>query len=294
MQGYSSDQSGQMKRPSSAFAGGAVAFALFFSIASMGYAQSTLERAKADGSVRIAIANAQPYAGINPDGTVSGAAPEIAIAVLKKMGISNVEPTIVEYGAMIPGLQANRFDIVTAGLDINPERCAVVIYSEPDVCSTWSLAVKSGNPLGLKSLADIAGNPQVKVSVCGGCSEQNMLLEAGVSSEQIIVATDEQGSFKLLQDGRIDAYPYPTSSINALMAKANDPNIEMTGLLPDVRAGCAGAAFRQSDRDFRDEYDAALKSLKESGELEAILAKYGFAAEPAKSMTREQLCEAPN
>lgn len=257
-------------------------------------AEGTLERALKESKVRIAIANAQPYAGVEPDGRPSGAAPDVAIAVLKLMGIKDVEATIVDYGAMIPGLQSNRFDIVTAGLNLNPQRCSAVIFSEPDVCSTWSMAVKKGNPLKLRSIADIAANPNVKVSVCGGCIEQKMLLDGGVKPEQIVVANDEQTSFELLTSGRIDAYPYPTSSINALMAKSGDAGVEMTGLLPDASASCAGAAFRQSDKDFRDAYDVALLQLKESGDFDTILSRYGFAAEPAKTMTREGLCQAPN
>ncbi|MGE0242163.1 MAG: transporter substrate-binding domain-containing protein, partial [Parvibaculaceae bacterium] len=99
------------------------------------------------GYIRIAIGNEPPYTGINPDGTVTGASPDMARAVFKKMGIPDVSASVSEMGAMIPGLQANRFDAVTAGMFIKPERCQAVSFSEPILCDTIAFAVKKGNPL---------------------------------------------------------------------------------------------------------------------------------------------------
>jgi polar amino acid transport system substrate-binding protein len=59
--------------------------------------------------------------------------------------------SISEYGAMIPGLQAGRFDLVTAGLFIKKERC-----------DAESFAIKKGNPLGLKSFGDIASSDSAR------------------------------------------------------------------------------------------------------------------------------------
>ena len=36
--------------------------------------------------------------------------------------------------------------MVSAGLFIKPERCAAVIFSEPDLCDVEAFAVKKGNP----------------------------------------------------------------------------------------------------------------------------------------------------
>ncbi|MES0885434.1 transporter substrate-binding domain-containing protein, partial [Roseibium sp. SCP14] len=74
-------------------------------------------------------------------------------AVLNELGIQNVEAVVVDYGAMIPGLLAGRFDMVAAGLYIKPERCQAVVFSEPDVCDAEAFAVKAGNPKGLNNYA---------------------------------------------------------------------------------------------------------------------------------------------
>ena len=54
-------------------------------------AQTTLERAKADGYIRVGFANEAPYGFATPDGTLTGESPEVVKAVLNKMGIAEVD-----------------------------------------------------------------------------------------------------------------------------------------------------------------------------------------------------------
>ncbi|MBA3518588.1 MAG: transporter substrate-binding domain-containing protein, partial [Rhizobiales bacterium] len=86
-------------------------------------AQSTLEKAKADGYIRVGFANEAPYGFATPDGKLTGESPEVVRAVLAKMGINQVDGVLTEFGSLIPGLQAGRFDIIAAGMFINPKRC---------------------------------------------------------------------------------------------------------------------------------------------------------------------------
>ena len=96
------------------------------SAASSGFADdnSRLEELRKQGFARIAIANEPPFTQVDASGTVSGAAPDVARAVFKLLGVGDVVASLSEYGGMIPGLQAGRFDAVTAGYYIKPERCA--------------------------------------------------------------------------------------------------------------------------------------------------------------------------
>ena len=102
----------------------------------------TLDDLKAQGFARIAIANEPPFTAVAADGTVSGAAPDVAREIFKRLGVNEVVASISEYGAMIPGLQAKRHDAITAGLFMKPERCEAVAYSEPVLCDAEALFVK--------------------------------------------------------------------------------------------------------------------------------------------------------
>ncbi len=159
----------------------------------------------------------------------------------------DIVASISEYGAMIPGLQAGRHDAVTAGLFMKPERCAAVAYSEPVLCDAEAFLVKKGNPKGFKSYADIAKDPKGTIGAPGGGTEEKLALEAGVPRDRVIVVPDGQSGLKMLQDGRIDVYSLPVLSINDLVKKANDPNLEVVAPVEGAPVYCDGAAFRKQD-----------------------------------------------
>ena len=251
-----------------------------------------LAELKEQGFARVAIANEPPFTAVAADGKVSGAAPDVAREVFKRLGVGDIVASISEYGAMIPGLQAGRHDVITAGLFMKPERCAAVAYSEPILCDAEAFALKKGNPLGLKSYKDIADNPDAKIGAPGGGTEEKLALEAGVPRDRVIVVPDGQSGLKMLQDGRIDVYSLPVLSINDLVSKASDPSIEVVAPVEGAPVYCDGAAFKKGNEALRDAFDVELAKLKESGEFAKIIEPYGFSAAAAMSTTREKLCAA--
>lgn len=257
-------------------------------------AEGRLDELKEQGFARIAIANEPPWTEIKPDGKVAGAAPDLARAIFEKLGVPEIVASVSEYGAMIPGLQARRFDIVDAGLFIKPERCRAVIFSQPNLCDAEAFAVKAGNPLNLTSYKDIADNSDARVGAPGGGTEERLALEAGVPRDRVIVVPDGQSGIKMLQDGRIDAYGLPTLSIHDLVERANDANLAMVTPVENTPIFCAGAAFNKNDTDLRDAYDRVLAEMKESGEFAKIVEPYGFPAEAASRVTRDDLCGSAN
>jgi polar amino acid transport system substrate-binding protein len=254
--------------------------------------ENKLEELKAQGFARVAIANEPPFTAVGADGKVSGAAPDVARVIFQKLGVLEIVASISEYGAMIPGLQAGRHDVVTAGLFMKPERCAAVAYSEPVLCDAEAFLLKKGNPKGFQSYADIAKDPTGTIGAPGGGTEEKLALEAGVPRERVIVVPDGQSGLKMLQDGRIDVYSLPVLSINDLASKANDPNLEVVAPVEGAPVYCDGAAFRKGDEALRDAYDVELAKMKESGEFAKIIEPYGFSAAAAMSTTREKLCAA--
>ena len=254
------------------------------------HAEGALERLKEQGYARVAIANEPPWTAIKPDGKVTGAGPELSREIFKRLGVPEVEASVSEYGAMIPGLQARRFDIVDAGLFIKPERCRAVIFSEPNLCDAEALAVKQGNPKGILTYADIAAS-DARVGVPGGGTEERLALQAGVPRDRAVVVPDGQSGIKMLQDGRIDAYALPTLSIRDLLSKADDQNLEIITPVKDTPVFCAGAAFNKEDTHLRDAYDRVLAEMKQSGDLAKVVEPFGFPAEAASLTTREALCE---
>lgn len=251
-----------------------------------------LEQLKEQGFARIAIANEPPFTAVAADGKVSGAGPDVAKAVFERLGVPEVAASISEYGAMIPGLQARRHDVVTAGLFMKKDRCDAVAYSEPILCDAEAFLVKKGNPKGLNTYGDIAAHADATIGAPGGGTEERLALDAGVPRDRVVVVPDGQSGLRMLQDGRLDVYSLPVLSISDLMRLANDDSLEMIAPISDAPVYCDGAAFRKGDEALRDAFDVELAKLKESGEFAKIVEPYGFSAAAAMSTSREKLCAA--
>ncbi len=59
---------------------------------------------------------------------------------------------LTEFGSLIPGLQAGRFDIIAAGMFVNPKRCEQVQFSEPTYGIGQAFLVAEGQPEGHRRL----------------------------------------------------------------------------------------------------------------------------------------------
>ena len=134
-------------------------------------AQTTVEDLTKQGYARLAVANEPPITEVKPDGTVTGGAVEIARATLKLMGVNDVTAVVSPFGGMIPGLQASRFDMITAGMFMRPERCQAILFSEPDICDAQGILTTKANAEKLKSYADIV-SAGIKIGVIPGSHGQ--------------------------------------------------------------------------------------------------------------------------
>lgn len=248
----------------------------------------TLERMRTQGYARLAIANEPPYTKVETDGTIAGAEPEIAAAVLERLGIPEVQGVVTPYASMIPGLQADRWDMITAGLFMKESRCKEVAYTEPVIVSTESFLVEEGNPQDLRTVAD-AKQEGLDVAVLPGAFEEGILKAADFPSGQIVHVPDARSGVDALKAGRADAFLLPTLSL----AEIKPEGFDITPPIPDAPRTGSGAAFRKSDVALRDAYNEELAAFKETPEFEAILTKWGFSAEAVEGTTAEELCQNP-
>ena len=268
-------------------------FFIILGFAQISYAESdTLKRLKEQGYATVAVANEPPYSDIKSDGYVTGAAPDVARAVLEVLGVDEIRAQVIMYGAMIPALQARRVDMATSGLYIKPGRCESIIYSEPDLCGAEAFAVPAGNPNNLLTYEDIAANPDLKMTTCAGCAEEKYALDRGVNADQIVYFDTPPSGIKMLQQGRVDVFALSGLGTADLLKKTNDPSIALVMPVAGVPMGCAGAAFNMDDKEFRSEYNRALAFLKATGKFAAIIEPYGFSA--AATATKSYLTQCPD
>lgn len=242
-----------------------------------------LERARQQG-LRIAIGNEPPYTELSPDGTVTGAEPDVVRAVCQRMGIDNVQGIVSGYDAMIPGLKANRWDTIAAGLFMKQSRCSEVDYASPVIVSTESFGVPQGNPKNILTIADVQNRPDLRVGVVPGGFEQGILETAGIDRARIVNVTDARGGADALAADRIDAFLLPTLSLREL------DGVEVTEPIEDAPSTGSSAAFRPEDRDFLDAYNVELETFKTEPGFAEILEKWGFDPTVVSGVTTEELC----
>ena len=88
--------------------------------AGIGAARATsLADVKSNGYIRGASANEVPYSYMDENGTAKGIGPDVAVAVLKSMGVNEIDWTVTPFGSLIPGLKARRYDFVAAEMRRN-------------------------------------------------------------------------------------------------------------------------------------------------------------------------------
>jgi polar amino acid transport system substrate-binding protein len=255
-------------------------------------AQSVLETARQNGYIRVGFANEAPFGFATPDGQLTGESPEVAKAVLKRLGIAQVDGVLTEFGSLIPGLQAGRFDVIAAGMFITPKRCEQVAFSEPSYGIGQAFLVAKGNPKGIKDYGSIAGDRGLKLAVMAGAVEGGYAKDAGVSQSQLVMLPDQVSLVKAVQAGRADAAALTALSI-ADMAKKND-GVEPTPPFGTVAGksvtGHGGFAFRKKDQDLLEAFNAELKGFIGSPEHIALVTPFGFGEGFLPTKSTAELC----
>ncbi|WP_281977847.1 ectoine/hydroxyectoine ABC transporter substrate-binding protein EhuB [Pseudorhizobium flavum] len=239
----------------------------------------TVEEVKEQGYIRAATANEVPYSYMQPDGTSAGIGPDVANAVLKSIGIEEVNWTVTPFGTLIPGLKAKRFDFVAAEQNISPERCKQVAFTEPNSSYGEGLLVKKGNPKGLTTYADIAKDPSLTVAVVSGANNVDFLRAVGVKDEQIVFIQANADAIPTVQS-RVDAYAATELTVSEL-AKGQEQVEQVSPFEDPIVDGApvrnyGGFAFRPEDKDLRDAFNAGLVEFRKTDEYKAILGKYGL------------------
>jgi ectoine/hydroxyectoine ABC transporter solute-binding protein len=271
---------------------GAAISAIILGLTAGAQAQSTLEKARNEGVIRIGFANEAPYGYATPSGELTGEAPAVAKEIFSRLGIENVEGVLTEFGSLIPGLRAGRFDVIAAGMFITPERCAQIQFSEPSYGIGQAFLVPEGNPNNLTDYSSIAGNPELKLAVLAGGVEAGYAEQSGVSQSQLMILPDQASLVNAVRSGRAHAAALTALSIKQ-MADAND-GVESTEPFGDVAGqsvvGHGGFGFRPDDTELYEAFNEELKKFVGTQEHIELVSEFGFGEGFMPTKTTAELC----
>ncbi len=264
---------------------------------SFGFAQSAVEDFQQNG-ITIATANEIPYGWVE-NGEAQGIGPDVAEAVLANMGITDIEWTVTEFGSLIPGLIANRFDLVAASQAVLPARCEQVSFSKINSSYGEGFLVAAGNPKDIHSYQDFVDNPDLKLGIVSGADQLDFAQAYGLDESQIVPLNANADAPSALTAGRIDAYGATGLTVVGL-AEGND-RVEPAQPFEDpvvdgepVRSYGA-FTFSQDDAEFLEAFNTELAAFQETQEYRDILHSHGLTdtdIDAALGASTEALCAA--
>lgn len=259
-------------------------------------AGSTLEQARATGAIRVGISGEQPYGYIDSSGRVTGAQPEVARAVLARLGIDGLDAVRVPFAELIPRLQSGQFDLITAGMTVTPGRCREVAFTRPDFVALPAFLVREGNPQEIESFRDVARSG-ARLAVLAGAAEIDYARAAGVPDDRLEIVQSQSALFRSVEDERVPAGVLTRISLADELRRNPGSGVEVTdGVKPvvDGRQVIPGAAFaaRTGESDLLDAFNRELTALQSSGEWLRITEPFAFTREnlPPPDLTTADLC----
>ncbi|MEU7009766.1 ectoine/hydroxyectoine ABC transporter substrate-binding protein EhuB [Streptomyces sp. NPDC046332] len=252
----------------------------------------TLGRLRSQGTVRLGIAGEVPYGYVDEQGAFTGEAPELARVIFGRLGVRDVQPVATDFGSLIPGLGSQQFDAVAAGMYINKERCAQVLFADPEYQMLDGFIVRKGNPKNLRSYEDVVRS-EARFATGSGYAQMAHAVAAGYPEKAIVILQDQVAGLNAVESGRVDAFA--TTALTARLVARSAAKAEATEPFAAVVDGKrkidgGGFAFRPTDTALRDAFNTELHRMKKSGELFRILRRFGFTQAEMTPLTAEELC----
>lgn len=264
--------------------------------ASFGFAQSTVEHFQQNG-ITIATANEIPYGWVD-GGEAQGIAPDVIEAVLENMGITDVTWTVTEFGSLIPGVIANRFDVVAASQAVLPARCEQVAFSKINSSYGEGFLVEAGNPKNIHSYDDFVNNPDLRMGIVSGADQLDFAQAYGIPERQLVMLNANADAPSALTAGRIDAYAATGLTVVGL-AEGNARVEAAAEFVDPVIDGAPvrsfGAFTFNQNSDFLEPFNEALAEFHQTDEYRAILKSHGLTdqdVDAALNASTADLCAA--
>lgn len=235
-----------------------------------------LEKARNGEKIRIGFANEEPWGYAGENNQPLGIANVIALGTLKAMGIENIEPVPTDWGSLIPGLVADRYDLVTGGMYIQKARCLNMYFSDPIGAFNDVFVVPRGNPKKLHTYEDIIKSKATLVTGVG-YNIVGIAKKQGVPESNVMQVPSTTEMLAALLGGRADVIALSVLSGQRLVEKSGGKaELTDTNKMPDWTMNWVGIGFRKADKDFLDAYNIAQAKYLGTEEMLMAVAKYGY------------------
>lgn len=222
----------------------------------------------------------KPLSYTDADGKLIGFEIDLMNALCEEMK-AECKISSQEWDGLIPGLQAQKFDAVIAGMSITPDRLEVVDFTDPYFNSGVIFVAKKGDDISLDS--DLTG-----VNVGAQRSTvSSQYLEEHHPGANINMYDTQENAYLDLMSGRTRAIlSDKVIAVNWLTSEGGD-NFEKKGEEVDTGNDAMGIAVRKGDA-LAGKFNTALAALKTSGKYDEISDSYFGTVSTAAAQTAAQ------
>jgi polar amino acid transport system substrate-binding protein len=236
--------------------------------------------------VRVGIVDSLYYSGLDQSGNATGVCPDLVNAVFRANGEPEPEYIVAAaYSDLISGLQADRWDMVGACLQLTPERCEQVAFTDPLETESFAFAVNAGNPKNLTTLQQFAEDPSLRLGILRGSVMVDRAKAAGVQESSMVLFQNVRDALDGVNAGRADAMLTGRLALHGIeVGEQEVVNVS------DITLNPAGAAVMPDDTELLEEFNAGLQKIKDSGEFVEITEKYGLDPSLTIDKTAEAVC----
>lgn len=255
-----------------------------------------LDAIKERGTIRIAVANEIPYGYMDISGAAKGAGPDVAKHIVEALGIEKIEWVPTSFSSLIPGLQADRFDMVAAEMAILPQRCEQVNFSNPNSSYGEGLLVAADNPDDIHRFEDFVDSDK-KVAIMAGADQLEMFQALGVPGDRLVTIANNADAISTVSTGRASAYAATSLTVSELAEKSKRVEAAENFSDPIINGepvrSWGGFTFAQSSEKLLAAVNEQLAEFKKTDEWKDILTQHGFSPadlEGSFSKTTQDLC----
>lgn len=212
-----------------------------------------------------------PLQFVDSSGQLKGMRVELGEELAKRLCLKP-EYVRIEFSAMVPGLQAGRWDMINTGIFFTEERAKVMqMVPYEDQAISVSIAPKSDKTIASKN--DLAGMT-IGVEIGGFEETKTRLLDkelrdAGKAGLTIRTFDNFALAFQALRAGQVDG----VVSIDAV-AKEYDARGDFKRAISGLYPAPVAVAFKSPA--LADAVSATLRGMKADGSLKALFDKYGI------------------
>ena len=225
--------------------------------------------------IRIAYIEEPPFYWTAPDGSVTGADIALAHAVLRAIGVTEIEHVPTSFDEFLPGVAQGRWDM-NVPIFITPERAQHVAFSRP----VWALGdgflVRPGNPKGLHSYAALAAQADARLGVIAGQVQVASAKAAGVGDGQLVVFKSQPEAIAALVAGQVDAFA--ATALGSRVAAEGNAAVQAVAHEAGAQAPVGGFSFAKGNDSLLNAVNGQLRRYLGSAEHRARMAPFGITA----------------